>query len=57
VVRDDVLVLMSRAPQVEAEAVLHPQVLVDLLDGELALARQALGTRADDLHLRATPWS
>ncbi|WP_232661267.1 hypothetical protein [Pseudonocardia sp. TRM90224] len=29
---------------------LHPQILVDLLDGELALARQVLGARAGDLH-------
>lgn len=29
---------------------LHPQILVNLLDDELALARQALGLRAGDLH-------
>jgi hypothetical protein len=30
--------------------VLHPQILAELLDDELVLARQALGDRAGDLH-------
>jgi hypothetical protein len=34
--------------------VLHPQVLSDLLDGELALARQVLGDRAGDLHRKGS---